>query len=264
MALVSEVRLHVERNGSGAPVVLAHGFGGSARNFRPQVRALAEACTLFTYDARGHARSEAPLEADAYTLERLIDDYERVASEGGEPVVAGGISLGAMTALGFAARRPERVRGLLLASLPGSDAPRRAWASGFADAIERDGLEQAGAAFVWGERSRFDPAGAKLIRQGLLEHPAHALLHILRQTLAVLPDVSELAVPLRAAGVPVTILAGAEDATAHEPSERLAAALPSATLVVVPNAGHVLNLVAPGVFNEQLLALLGADPSAAR
>jgi len=259
-----EVRLHIERNGSGTPVVLAHGFGGSARNFRPQARALAAACRLFTYDARGHARSEAPSNADAYTLERLIDDYERVASEASGPIVAGGLSLGAMTALGYAARRPERVRGLFLASLPGTDAPRHAWASGFADAIERDGLEQAGSAFVWGERSRFDPAGAKLIRQGLLEHPPHALMHLLRQTLALLPEVQALALPLRAAGMPVTILAGAEDLTAHEPSERLRAALPGAKLVLVPHAGHVLNLVAPAVFNAELLALLPADPTGER
>src|SRR5690349_2261051 len=50
---VTEPRLHVERQGSGPAVVLAHGFGGSARNFRPQARALADACTLLTYDARG-------------------------------------------------------------------------------------------------------------------------------------------------------------------------------------------------------------------
>jgi pimeloyl-ACP methyl ester carboxylesterase len=33
-------RLHVEVDGNGSTVVLAHGFGGSARNFGPQMRAL--------------------------------------------------------------------------------------------------------------------------------------------------------------------------------------------------------------------------------
>lgn len=258
------MRLHVERQGAGDAVVLAHGFGGSARNFRVQAKALASEACVLTYDARGHARSEAPVEPDAYALERLIDDYERVAAEGGPAVVAGGISLGALTALGFAARRPECVRGLLLASMPGTDEPRRRWALDFADAIERDGLDSAGSAFVWGERSRFDPAGAKLIRLGLLEHPPHALAHVLRQTLAVLPDVAKLAASLAHAPFPVTILAGAEDAPALEPSRVLAAALPRAQFVVVPNAGHVLNLVAPAVFNEHLLALLRAGRSGAR
>lgn len=257
------VRLHIERQGSGDAVVLAHGFGGSARNFRLQARALAPEATVLTYDARGHARSEAPDGADAYTLGRLIDDYERVAAESESSVVAGGISLGALTALGFAARRPERVRGLLLAALPGTDAPRKRWALDFAAAIDQDGLDAAGSAFVWGERSRFDPAGAKLIRQGLLEHPPHALAHLLRQTLAVLPDLTELAAPVAHATFPVTILVGAEDAPALEPSRALAAALPRAQFVVVPNAGHVLNLAVPAIFNEHLLALLRAGRSGA-
>ena len=77
------VRLHVERQGDGPALVLAHGFGGSARNFRLQLRALAPHSRAVAYDARGHARSEAPPNADAYAFERLIDDFERVASEAG-------------------------------------------------------------------------------------------------------------------------------------------------------------------------------------
>jgi len=258
------VRLHVERQGTGDPtVVLAHGFAGSARNFRVQARALSSGAKVVIYDARGHARSEAPAEADAYDFERLVDDFESVASEAGERVVAAGLSLGAVTALAFAVRHPERVQALLLASLPGSGDTRRAWALGFADAIEREGLDAAGAAFVWGEQSRFDPAGAKLIRLGILEHPPQALAHILRRSLARLPAAAELGRALAQTTFPVKIVLGADDKPAHEPSHALAAALPRAELVVVPNAGHVVNLAAPAVFNAQLKALWAADPPGA-
>jgi pimeloyl-ACP methyl ester carboxylesterase len=236
--------------------VLAHGFAGSARNFRPQMKALADVATVVAYDARGHARSEAPPEPEAYEFERLIDDFERVAAEAGETVVAGGLSLGAITALGFAARRPERVRALFLASLPGAGTWRPDWAIGFADAIEREGLDAAGAAYVWGERSRFDPAGAKLIRTGLLEHPPHALVHLLRRTLAVLPEATALARPLADRGLRVTLVAGADDAPALEPSRALAALLPGAELTIVPNAGHVVNLAAPEAVSAKLRATL--------
>jgi 2-succinyl-6-hydroxy-2,4-cyclohexadiene-1-carboxylate synthase len=249
-------RLHVERQGSGPALVLAHGFGGSARNFRLQLKALAPHATAVAYDARGHSRSDAPPNEDAYVFERLVDDFERVASEAGEQIVAGGISLGAMTALGFAARRPERVRGLLLASLPGTDEPRLRWARDFATAIEREGLDAAGAAFVWGERSRFDPAGAKLIRQGLLEHPAHSLMHVLRATLAVLPNVRALAAPRATPTLTITNIVGEEDEYALAPSQALVEVLPRARLVLVPNAGHVVNLIAPAVFNAELEKLV--------
>lgn len=252
----ASVRLHVETQGTGPVVVLAHGFGGSARNFRVQAKALRDVCQVVLYDARGHARSEAPTDPDAYAFERLIDDFERIADEtGAKRIIAGGLSMGAATALGFARRRPERVLGLLLASLPNPNA-RREWATGFARAIDADGAESAGEKYVWGETSRFDPAGAKLIRLGFLEHPPHAMAAILRHTLAVLPDPAEVASELAVHSLPALVIAGAEDRGSIDPSERAARVLPESELVVVPGAGHVVNLAAPTVFNDHLKALL--------
>jgi len=171
--------------------------------------------------------------------------------------VALGLSLGAATALAFAVRRPERVSALVLASLPGAATARGQWATAFADAIEADGLEAAGARFVWGERSRFDPAGALLIKRGLMEHPPHALVHILRRTLAVLPPAPGLAASV---ACPTLVMSGAEDPAALGEAEALLAVAPHFEHTVVPDAGHVVNLVAPEAFNAQLRAFLGANP----
>jgi pimeloyl-ACP methyl ester carboxylesterase len=252
------VRLHVEAKGQGPTIVFAHGFGGSARNFRPQVRALEGTHRVVVYDARGHGRSDAPDAREEYTLERLVDDFERVAAEHGDgrPVVAAGLSLGAATALAFARRRPDRVSGLILASPPPSGSTRLEWATGFAQAIEAEGLEAAGARFVWGERSRFDPAGAKLIKSGLMEHPGHSLAHILRQTLAVLPGPADLAGTL---DIPALVIAGGDDDGVLPAAKELAAHLPRARLVIVPGAGHVVNLVAADAFNAEVRAFLLQD-----
>jgi pimeloyl-ACP methyl ester carboxylesterase len=244
--------LYVEVGGSGTSVVFAHGFGGSARNFRPQAKALREEREVILYDARGHARSEAPEDPSAYDFERLVDDFEAVAARSPAPIIAGGLSLGSATALAFGLRRPERVRALVLASPPGGsdDVPRQEWARAFADAIEARGLESAGAEFVWGERARFDPKGAAFIRQGLMEHPPHALTHILRRTLAVLPGPGELGERLASFTKPVLVIAGSEDQSAVAPAGALARLLPNAELRVVEGAGHVVNLAAPDAFNE--------------
>ena len=258
--------LHVEVSGSGTSVVLAHGFGGSARNFRPQAKALREEREVVLYDARGHARSGAPDDPSAYDFERLVDDFETVAARSAEPVVAGGLSLGSATALAFGLRRPERVRALILASPPGGsdDVPRQKWAIAFADAIEARGLESAGAEFAWGERSRFDPKGAALIRQGLMEHPPHALAHILRRTLAVLPGPEALGEKLASFTKPVLVIAGSEDRTAAAPAKALVRLLPNAELHVVEGAGHVVNLAAPEAFNELCRSYLSrVDPRGA-
>ena len=253
-------RLHVEIDGDGPAIVLAHGFGGSARNFNPQVRALRSRVRIVRYDARGHARSEAPVAADAYTPETFVEDMGRVVGAAGVPaVVVGGLSMGAATALRFALAEPERVRGVLLAAFPadaGDPGTVAAVAARFADAIEGDGLEAAGERFVWGPTSGLDSRAAALVRQGFLEHPPHGLAHVLRGVIARQPRVADLAPALAGMDLPVLVVVGDRDRHSVPPSRALARVLPRARLVVVPAAGHVVNLHRPAAFDAALLGWL--------
>jgi 2-succinyl-6-hydroxy-2,4-cyclohexadiene-1-carboxylate synthase len=166
--------------------------------------------------------------------------------------------LGAKLVLDYALRYPSRVRALVLSSYPssGEDPKRHAWALGFADAIDARGLDAAGAEFVWGERSRFDPKGAALIRQGLLEHSPHALAQIQRQILATSPSPRTLGPRLRELSIPTCVIAGADDAESLAPCRDLAELLPQAELHVLEAAGHVVNLTRPDEFNQILAAFL--------
>ncbi len=254
-------RLHVDIDGVGPPVlVLGHGFGGSARNFRGQVPALRDRCRVVRFDARGHARSEAPDAAEAYRPEAFVGDIGRVLDAiGAERAVIGGLSMGAGVALRFAVAHPERTTGLVVAAFPtGGGAPGTigAVAAEFADAIERDGLEAAGARFVWGPDSGLDARAARLIRQGFLEHAPHALAHTLRGLIAAQPTVDELRDALRTVAVPALVVVGAEDRPSLATSRALAAALPSARLVVVPAAGHLVNVAQPAAFNAAVATFL--------
>lgn len=257
--------LHVERSGTGPTLVLAHGFAGSARNFRPQARAFAARVQTVLYDMRGHARSAAPQDPFAYSEAALVSDFGSVVEQAGGAQVVGGLSLGAYTALLYALSAPSPLQGLLLSAFPsgGENGFRSRWSRDFAEAIERDGLEAAGERFVWGETSRFDPKGAALIRQGFLEHPPHALAALLRNVLSHLKTPDELAERLRAFSIPTLVIVGSEDQDSLGPSQRLAELLPNAELVVVPGAGHVVNLAAPAAFNEALAKLLDRALSSA-
>ena len=122
------------------------------------------------------------------------------------------------------------------------------------------GLEAAGAEFVWGEDSRLD-SGAKLIKQGFMEHPPHAVMWTLRRLVGAQPSIDELAPDLARVRVPALVIVGAGDRSSIEPSRGLAEALPDARLVVVPGAGHVVNLQAPKEFNAALTEFLGTLPA---
>lgn len=169
--------------------------------------------------------------------------------------------MGALIGLHYALKFPDRVRGLVLSAFPssGEDPRRRAWALDFADAIEQRGLDAAGAEFAWGERSRFDPKGAALIRQGFLEHQPHALAKILREVLASVPSPSALGPALAKLEMPALVVVGSEDRESFGPSHALVEALPNAELVVIPGAGHVVNLAKPSEFNAQLERFLNAN-----
>jgi pimeloyl-ACP methyl ester carboxylesterase len=257
-------RLHVDADGQGPVLLLAHGFGGSARNFLPQARALRDQYRVLRWDARGHARSEAPDDPDRYEADCFVADAGQVLDESGATrAVVGGLSMGAVTALHFSLAHPERVRALVLASFPaepGSPHGISGIALALADAIERDGLEAAGRRFVWGPDAGLDERAAALVRQGFLEHPPHGLVHTLRRYVARFSAPDDLAADLRALGVPVLVVAGEHDAGSRPPSERLAVLLPQARLVVVEDAGHVVNLHQPARFNAVLSDWLAALP----
>jgi len=241
--------LHVEQHGEGGALVLAHGFAGSARNWRPQVREFRTDHRVVTYDARGHARSDAPQDPQAYTEAAHVADLAAVVAASGDAApIVGGLSMGAATALRYALEAAVPPRALVLASYPadpGSGLGVSAQAESFADALERDGVDAAGARFAWGPGSGLDARGAALVRQGFLEHPAHGLAHTLREFLAVRPGVAELVPALQRFGGPVLVIAGALDRGSLPVCRELAGQLPAAELAVVPDAGHVVNLAQP-------------------
>lgn len=258
---MGEPELFVDAAGEGPAVLLGHGLGGSARNWRPQLRALRPDFRAIAFDTRGHARSQAPAEESEYVAPRLVADVGRLLDAEAEtaPAVVGGLSLGAAIALRFALAHPERVRALVLAAHPGTRVQGgfAAIADEFAAAIDAEGLEAAGDRFVWGPRSGLDPQAAKLVRQGFLEHPSFAIAALLRQLIARLEPVEALAAELRRLEVPTLVIVGANDRSSLASSRALSELLPGAELTIVPEAGHVVNLARPDAFNEALLGFLG-------
>jgi pimeloyl-ACP methyl ester carboxylesterase len=72
---LDEVALEVGDRGTGAPVVLLHGWPDTADLWRHQVPALvADDYRVVTPDLRGFGGSSRPVEVDAYTAPRMIGD----------------------------------------------------------------------------------------------------------------------------------------------------------------------------------------------
>lgn len=113
-AVSGGVRIAYDVRGSGEPLLLVHGLGYARWGWEPVAHKLAERFTVVLFDNRGVGASDSP--PGPYTVLQLAEDAVAVLDDAaiGRAHVLG-TSLGGMVAQELAARRPERVRRLLLA-----------------------------------------------------------------------------------------------------------------------------------------------------
>jgi pimeloyl-ACP methyl ester carboxylesterase len=112
--------------GEGPSVVLVHGLGGAASNWVSLAPLLARRCRVLVPELPGHGESP-PLPAMP-NLDALAEPvHAAAAAEGMLPAVLVGHSLGGLVALRLAMRRPDDVRGVVLAGAAGIASATR-WA----------------------------------------------------------------------------------------------------------------------------------------
>jgi pimeloyl-ACP methyl ester carboxylesterase len=117
-------RIRYLASGSGPPIVLVHGLGGAAANWRLVAPELAAHHRVLVPDLPGHGGS-APL-GGASSLDPFAESLLALASaEDAAPAPWVGHSLGGLVALRAAALRPEAVTGIVLAAAAGISSASR-------------------------------------------------------------------------------------------------------------------------------------------
>jgi pimeloyl-ACP methyl ester carboxylesterase len=116
---VDGLGIEYEATGQGRPVVLLHGFPDSARLWRHQVPALAEAgFQVIVPDLRGYGRSDKPEGVEAYSLPFLAADVMAVLGDLGiARAHLVGHDWGAALAWGIASLAPDTVDHLAVLSV---------------------------------------------------------------------------------------------------------------------------------------------------
>ena len=249
------VQIYYEVHGSGPPLILTHGYSSTSEMWQGQVEALAKQHKLVLWDMRGHGQSDYPENPSAYSEALTVGDIAALLDAvGADKAVVGGLSLGGYMSLAFYRSHPERVRALLIIDTgPGfkKDDARDAWnkrAHETADRFDREGL--AVLKSLSAERASVthrDAAGlAKAARGMLTQRDARVM--------GVLPEIK----------VPALIVVGADDAPFLAASDYMAAKIPGARKVVIPAAGHAVNIDQPQAFIDAVLPFLDGLPHAAR
>ena len=117
---VGGLRLSVELQGSGPPVVLLHGFPENSHSWRHQLPALAAAgYRAVAPDLRGYGRSDRPEAVGDYAIDALAGDvWGLIDALGSGPVHLVGHDWGGSLAWVTAVRRPELLRSLTILNSP--------------------------------------------------------------------------------------------------------------------------------------------------
>ncbi|MGY1644433.1 alpha/beta fold hydrolase [Geodermatophilus sp. SYSU D00703] len=281
------VDLHVEVDGEAASrltVVFSHGFTARLAEWDLQRAALRSRARLVLWDQRGHGRSGwTPL--TRATIDRTGRDLGQVldAVVPSGPVVLAGHSMGGMSVMALARQRPElfgdRVVGVFLLATSSGGLARTGLVGLGVRALRRLGLLpvylrllQALAPLMEGFRRRGTAAGRWFTRrylfgrddadpvqvrmvQALLEETPLPVTMAFYATFLEHDESAALPVLGR---VPVTVVAGTHDRlTPVRHGSLLAARIgDSAEVVVVPGAGHSVNLTRHEVVDAAFLRLL--------
>lgn len=109
------LEIHYTDEGTGPAVVFLHAFAGTSALWQSAGLAPLDGLRTVTFDARGHGASGKPTDQEAYGQQMVDDLAALLADRGlGEAHIVG-YSMGAETALAFAARYPEKVLSLTVA-----------------------------------------------------------------------------------------------------------------------------------------------------
>lgn len=232
------VALHLTDQGRGEPVLVLHGFAGSARTMAPLRDVLATRYRVVAPDLIGHGQSDAPREAAAYSWPAVTSGLVRVLDALDVPHVhVLGFSLGGRIALQLAALHPERVRAVVTIGSrcawrdDAERTARRASDETLAARIERDGF-----AAAFADRG----LGADALRAAVPRAGAHGLARVLRQLGAA--DQPDPARALAGSTTPLLLIAGSADAGPRAAAHALATAVRDARVIEVAGATHRAHL----------------------
>ncbi|WP_405545876.1 alpha/beta fold hydrolase [Streptomyces goshikiensis] len=238
---------------TGPALVFVHYWGGSAATWDGVVGRLPAEQATVRYDQRGWGTSRAL--PGPYTLDQLADDLSCVveALRLG-PFVLVGHSMGGKVSQLVAARRPTELAGLVLVA-PAPPRPPAAVTPEFREGLSHayDSPESAEQALdhVLTAVPLPDALRAAAVRDNLAVHPEALREWPLR---GIVTDITDT---VRAIDVPVTVLAGENDAVEppHVLREHLLPHIPHAQLHTVPGVGHLLPLEAPDALAAELRSL---------
>ncbi|MFC8128521.1 alpha/beta fold hydrolase [Streptomyces sp. NPDC057302] len=235
------------------PIVFVHGTRFSAGQWSTQLAALRDEFPVVAIDLPGHGdRSAQPWSLSAAT--EIIASAVDSLNQG--PALVVGHSLGGYASLEFARRRPEQLRGLVLAGASASTRGLRAtpyrWVARLVPRMPAERLTR------WNDR---------LLRRLYPREVVEATIHA-GYAFHTLPAAWDEVLgrfdagAMRYVKAPVLILNGEKDAVFRAGEADFTRAHPHARVELIPRARHLANFDDPGAFTDAVRRFARQLPAA--
>jgi pimeloyl-ACP methyl ester carboxylesterase len=236
--------------GEGDPLVLLHAFPLNGSMFESQMKAFSASHRVVAPDYPGFGRSpRTPAQPDIHYYAEGVRGLLHL-----ERVILGGVSMGGYVAFDCMRLFPERIRALVLANTraePDSEEVRET-RNEMALRVAQEGVEvlvKLQMERLLAPEAMRDDELVERVRAMILENSpdgAVAALGAMRER----PDSTAL---LGELDVPTLVIGGEEDdISSPEVMGAMAAKIPGARHVTMPQTGHLTNLEAPEKFNAAL------------
>ena len=254
MISVNSIRIACVDTGSGAPLLLIHGLGGSHDDWRLQMHDFASRHRLIVPDLRGFGASErrAP-----FTIQRHARDMMALLSAlSVERADVVGLSMGGAIAIELALRAPAIVSSLVLVNtapgftLTNWQRRRMAWLRVLiALALGVDGVAR-----ILG-KDVFPKRGQGRLRRRAIRRASRTSRWVYLATLRTLTRWNAEA-RLAAIRCPTLVIGAEHDFTSSAEKQHWVKRIPHARFVMIPGSHHLTQLDSPDRFNREVLGFL--------
>ncbi len=260
--------LHVEQTGSGAPLLLIHGWGMHGGMWGDVAEQLAEHFRVLAVDLPGHGHSRGQRTEDGGQkkkhLELLDEIVDSLAAQFNEPLTVCGWSLGGQIALHWAMRHSHQVNRLVLVASTPCFMCRSDWPCAmaaetlaeFAAALQQNYALTLRRFLALQVRGSAQERGLLATLRSALFSRGEPDLAALQGGLEILRD-CDLRSALPGVKQPTLVIAGERDTlTPPQAAQYLATQMPDTRLAIIEGAAHAPFLSHPDEFMKHLMSFL--------
>jgi 3-oxoadipate enol-lactonase len=250
-----------DEDGIDNPIVLIHGYPLNRHIWEPQLKPICDVARVLAPDLRGHGQSD-PVPGQ-YTIETLADDLHHFLSalNASQPVTLCGLSMGGYIAFAYYRKYKASVASLILtATRAGADSEEAKANRDKAAATARaEGAKAIATSLLPKLLSPKTHDSKPNVVAQLREIMESASVESIVGDLMAIKDRPDSTPTLSEIDVPTLILHGEDDQLIPpKEAEAMNAAIKGSKLQLIHEAGHLLNMEQPKIFNDAVRGFLEA------